>query len=544
MGAFFMGLRMQYQSQSTAMNASTENLMKGATLALNRGDYKQLHALCMQVLKFDTAVSDAWFFLGLAAGAQNQVGKAIEFFGRALNIQPDNSEYHGQKARFHTLLNQNDKALDSANAALALAPKRALELDSLGVVYTKIGEYELARNAFGLAVAKEPKNFQYQFNLGSAEQFLGHIQEARDAYQRAIDMNPTFARAHWVLSELEKNRSDEKELTQLQDLIATPRLSIEDELYLSHALNRELERKDDYEQAFTILQSAKQRRRDMIGYSIDADKRLFESLHESFPLDMPAAKVECSQGEEAIFIVGMPRSGTTLIERILASHSDVHSLGELQDFARSVKKESNTLSPVVLDDGVVRRAVIGNAGNIGLRYLQSIEARRQKEKYFIDKMPLNFFNVGFIVNALPAAKILCVRRHPLDTCLSNFRQLFALDFSYYNYHYDIEDTARYYVEFDRLMAHWQSLYPGRFVQISYEELTANPEAQAKQLFSTLGLSWQPQCLDFHTSKAAVSTASAIQVGEPIYRTAVGRWEKYAEQLKPAIRILEEAGIAL
>jgi len=526
------------------MNTSTENLMRGASLALDKGEYKQLQALCMQVLKFDTKIPDAWFYLGMAAGANNETGKAIEFIERALLIQPSSVEYLYQKAQFHAQLNQNEKALKSANAALQLEPNKAIEFDTLGAVYTKIGEYALAREAHARACEKEPESAQFQFNLAGIEQFLGNVCEARNAYQSAISLNPNFARAHWAFSELEGNQSDEARLRQLQELFEEPGLSTDDELYLGHALSTELESVGDYALAFATLQRAKARRGDAQHSSLDADRKLFQSLHESFPLDRSTPNIELSRGEKAIFVVGMPSSGASMIERILAGDSQVRSLGELPNFARSVKKESNTFSPLVLDDSVVRRAVIGSIENIGLRYLQSIESQLQDKKYFIDKTPLNFFNVGFIMNALPAAKIVCVRRHPLDACLGNFRQLLEHNSPYYDYHYSIEGTALYYVEFDRLMAHWQSLYPARFIQIQYEELTTNPEAQAKQLYSSFGFSWQPQCLDSFANKAAASTDDADQSRQLLCRKRIDQWKNFSEQLKPAIRILEEAGIAL
>lgn len=517
--------------------------MRGASLALDKGNYQQLQALCMQVLKFDTKVPDAWFYLGLAAGAKNETGKAIEFIERALLLQPSSVEYLYQKAQFHAQLNQNKKALKSANAAFQLEPKQAIEFDALGAVYAKIGEYALARKVLTRACEKEPESAQFQFNLAGIEKILGDDCEARNAYQSAIRLNPTFSRAHWALSELEGNQPDEIRLRQLQELFEEPGINADDELYLGHALSTELESVGAYAHAFATLQRAKDGRREKTRSTLEADRKIFQSLHESFPLDRSAPNIEPSRGEKAIFVVGMPCSGAAIIERVLVSHSQVQSLGELPNFARSVKKESNTFSPLVLDDSVVRRAVIGSVENIGLRYLQSIEAQAQGKEYFIDRMLLNFFNVGFIMNALPAAKIVCVRRHPLDACLSNFKQLLEYNSPYYDYHYSIEDTALYYVEFDRLMAHWQSLYPKRFIQVQYEELAVNLEAQAKQLYSSLDFSWQPQCLNSFANKEEASIENAAQNDALPCRKGVGLWKKYSEQLKPAIRILEEAGIA-
>jgi hypothetical protein len=158
-------------------------------------------------------------------------------------------------------------------------------------------------------------------------------------------------------------------------------------------------------------------------------------------------------------------------------------------------------------------------------------------------MPLNFLYLGFILRALPAAKVICVRRHPLDTCLSNFRQLFAVNFSYYNYHYDLGNTARYYILFHQLMRHWESLFGGRLLELSYESLARSPESTLSDALAYLDLPWDPACLRFHERRSAVATASAMQVREPIYTSAVGRWQHYAKQLAPAMSLLDAAGIS-
>ncbi len=175
---------------------------------------------------------------------------------------------------------------------------------------------------------------------------------------------------------------------------------------------------------------------------------------------------------------------------------------------------------------------------IGARYLASVAGRLAKSGRFIDKMPLNFLYVGFILNALPNAKVVCLRRNPLDTCLSNFRQLFAIHFSYYNYHYDLTDTAGYYILFDELMSHWRTAYGERI----YEVLTAEPETQVRALLDYLELLWDPACLEFHSNTTAVATASTMQVRQPIYQTSVARWKKYEPQLRDVKAMFDRHGI--
>ena len=181
---------------------------------------------------------------------------------------------------------------------------------------------------------------------------------------------------------------------------------------------------------------------------------------------------------------------------------------------------------------------------VGQRYIDSTRPLTGKTPHFVDKLPLNFFYIGFIHFALPNAKIVCLRRQPLDSCLSLYRQLFAVTFSYYNFTYDLADIGRYYVFFDRLLAHWRRVLPGKVLEVSYESLVADQEPTTRALLDFCGLRWEPQCLDFHTNAAPVATASSVQVRAPLYGTAVGRWRRYAAQLEPLIAQLRAAGIPL
>ncbi len=213
----------------------------------------------------------------------------------------------------------------------------------------------------------------------------------------------------------------------------------------------------------------------------------------------------------------------------------------------AVKRCSATRSPRTLDEEVIERSLAAPPGCVAQHYTAAVRSRlgasEPAPRYIIDKMPLNFLYLGFILRSLPAAKVICVRRHPLDTILSNFRQLFAVNFSYYNYHYDLGNTARYYILFHQLMQHWREVFGGRILEVAYESITTDPEATVRSALTYLDLPWDDDCLRFHERKAAVATASAVQVREPIYRSAVGRWQGYAQQLAPAAALLKSAGIS-
>ncbi len=521
--------------------SDTTHLKRDAVAALNRGAYEEAAERLQKLLLAEPRNADGWFLMGMVAAANFRISKALELVDQAIELKPDDAEYLAQKAKLHALLDQTDAAREAADRADAAAPDNALTMDTIGVVYSKIGAYADAVPLLERAVAAAPDNAQFHFNLASAEQFLGRAADAADHYEEAIRLEPRFYRAYWARAELGKNDRTPRDPAPLEAQLATPGLGADDQLYLAHALATEYEKADEYDKAFNVLELAKRRRTEQITYSAQTDERLFEAIKRAFPVtaDYPVS----GTGGEAIFVTGMPRTGTTLIERILDSHPEASSLGELQAFAAAVKRASQTSSRVMLDEDVILAAPNADAKAIASDYLQAVRARGHAGGRFIDKMPLNFLYIGYILRALPAAKVVVLRRNPLDTVMSNFRQLFAIHFSYYNYHYDLMDTALYYVQFHKLMAHWQELFGARIHNVSYETLTGAAEQETRALLDYAGLPWDPACLYFHDNPGAVATASTMQVREPIYRRAVARWKKYESHLGDVKRLFDRHDIA-
>ena len=518
-----------------------KTLTRKASTALNARAWSELETIAKQILVLDRGHADAWFFLSVTAVERKRLKVAIELITQAVQLAPKNTEYLAHKARAHTMAGQRELALEAANAALTLAPVAPVVLDTLGVVFSRFELHEQARQVLQRGVEVMPDNAQFQFNLASVEQFLGDAPSALEHYQAAIKAKPDFYRAYWALSELEKNQSDPNRLPVLQKLLNDQsRLSAQNSLYLGHAISREFEKAGDFNAAFGALVQGKRAMSQALKYDVMDDRKIFDAMRQRFP-KAPAEKGDA--GSHNIFVLGMPRSGTTLVDRILSSHSRVTSMGEIQEMARAVKGVTGSTSKAMLDAELVQDSASIDMAEVGRRYLYNVGQRLGIADLSLDKMPLNFFYVGYILSALPAAKVVCVRRHPVDNCLSNYRQLFALDFSYYNYHYDLKTTAQYYALFDQLMAHWHEVFADRFYEIEYEALVANPEPVVRALCDYVGIEFEAACLEFYKSKAAVSTASAMQVREPLYQSAVDRWKKYGDHLTPIFEVLQENNIS-
>jgi hypothetical protein len=241
----------------------------------------------------------------------------------------------------------------------------------------------------------------------------------------------------------------------------------------------------------------------------------------------------------------MPRTGTTLVDRILSSHREVGSAGELQAMPLTIKQLAGTSSRTVIDQVTVEASRDIDPAAIGATYLERAGHHRPEgTRRFIDKLPANFLYAGYIAQALPSAPIVCLRRNPMDTVWSNYKNLFASQSAYYAYSYDLMDTARYFVRFDRLIDLWEILWPGRVLQLSYEELVADQEGQTRLLLEHCALDWDETCLSFHENTAAVATPSAAQVRRPLNADSVGKWRAHEEELRPFAEWLEAQGFAI
>lgn len=478
----------------------------------------------------------------VAAGA-GRYADACAAIERALRLDATRPDYHAQHARCLALRKREGEARAAAERAEALAPLDALTLDTLGVVWSRLGDHARAVKAFESAVTQSPDNADFHYNLAASLRILGRFDEAERELDTVIRLAPRFYRAHSALADLRKQTAERNHVARLEALLDGVD-DVDGELHLRHALAKELEDLGDYPRAFSHLAAGKARKRRTLDYSIADDEALFATLERVFDAQRCAAPPAGCQSREPIFVVGLPRSGTTLVERILSAHSAVQSVGELQNFGVALKRAAATPSNRVLDPETIERGASCDLAAVGQRYVDSTRPLTGETPHFVDKLPLNFFYIGFIHFALPNAKIVCLRRHPLDSCLSLYRQLFAVAFSYYNFTYDLEDIGRYYVAFDRLMAHWRRVLPGKVLEVSYESLVAEQEKTTRALLDFCGLPWEAQCLDFHTNAAAIATASSVQVRAPLYQTAVGRWRRYTRELEPLIAQLRAAGIAL
>jgi cytochrome c-type biogenesis protein CcmH/NrfG len=526
-------------------------LHNAARKAMQQGLLREVHQHCLAILKLDQNFADAWFLCGVIAAHNGQLKKALNILGNAIKLAPENPEYRAELGKQLIASNLPEQALREAEKSLSLKPTELPTLNTLGTVFSHTGEHEKALLCFERAVRDLQKrgagsgvlSTEWQadlyFNMAASLQFAGRFSDSEKAYEKAITLQPKMFKAHSALSTVRRQTSEDNHLERLEilrDSVLTPR----DQLHLGHAIAKEQEDLGHYKEAFASLAWAKQAQSAEVSYSAESDKKLITGIRQLFTRELFKKKHSGYDNAEPIFIVGMPRTGTTLVEQILSSHSQVYAAGELQNFPLQVKRMTGSSAAEPLDLRTLVESLQLDMSKLGSSYVDSTRPRTGNTPYFIDKLPLNFLFLGLIKLALPNAKLVCLRRDPMDTCLSNYRQIFAVNFKHYHYNLDLLDCGRYYIQFDQLMDYWQDVMPDAVHEVRYEELVEDPERVSRELLTYCELPWEDQCLLFHQRKTSVATPSAVQVRQGIYTSSVNRWQRYGNAMQPLYELLKSA----
>lgn len=513
-----------------------------AFAAFNRRDWRQALALSSRLLSQAPDHAGLHYVAGIAALELQALPEAISHLQQASALEPTHADYLAQAARALTYARRTRESLLAADRAMALAPREAMTLDTLGVVYTLGNAHASAVEVFRQAVALMPASAHFQFNLATSLVATGELAEAERALEACLALDAHCWRAHLSLAQLRTATAERNHVARLNALAPAAASDQLGSTYIQLALAKEHEDLGDYATSLQHLTAGKHAIGRTRGYASKRDEALFEAIAQAFP--QPEQHEGGFDSAEPIFIIGMPRSGTTLVERIISSHPDVHSAGELKNFGMLLKRASGSNTPMLLDPPTVQRAQQLDWQGLGRAYIDSTRPGTGHTPRFIDKLPHNFLYAGFIARALPKARIICLRRNAMDVCLSNFRQLFTPGAPQFDYSLDLLDTGRYYVLFDRLMAHWQRVLPGRILELQYEALVDAQEAQSRRIVDYCGLPWDDACLAFHRNAAPVATASSVQVREPLNRASVDRWKRYGAPLDELAALLRDADIAL
>ena len=445
------------------------------------------------------------------------------------------------EARVALMKQDQERARERALAAHTMGTDDPHIANQLGVALSRTGRHAEAVEPFRMAVAGVPESGDYRYNLAVALQFAGDLAGAESEFRALVDQHPDHARGWGALVQL-ADEPESKWATQLEALFDDTS-DVETRLTLGHGLARLAESREDWDTSLQWLDKAKSAKAKEVAHDRAATDALVEAAIAAGEAGNFNNQPEGDQ--RPIFIVGMPRSGTTLVERILSSHPKVCAVGELSDFAILLKQALRTPGQLVLEPAVLDAAATSeDITQVGDAYLHRVSQLAAQTPHFIDKMPFNAFFVPAILRALPGARIICLRRSHFDVLFANYRQLFATGFSYYSYAYDFGDTAHFVAGFERMASAFEaSLPPERFLPVRYEDVIADQRGQTERLLDFCGLEWDDACMDFHRNAAPVATASAVQVRSPIYTSSVEKWRRYGEGSERAISEFGRYGIA-
>lgn len=493
-----------------------------------------------KALTINPASAMAHANLGVVLQNRGRVDEAEACFRRALELDPKDGEAMTNLAKLQQLKGDWGGAMSWFRKAVAIDPDDADRHTNLARLLLAVGQSEEAMARYDKALALDPNSSVTHANRGYAQLSLGDTDEAVASYRKALALDPENTEAYRALAKTRRFRTRDDEVRAMEDLWAGDDLTDEKRLHLGFALAKALEDLGEFEKSFEYVVAGNRLRRKLLYYSSSDTERFFADIKRVFSPDLfgelAAAGAGCSDAT-AIFIVGMPRSGTSLVEQILSSHSQVFGAGELQDLAYITDTWGLERFGAKFPECFAGRLADAFA-EPGERYAKRLRTLAGGAPRVTDKLPYNFLRVGAIRAILPNAKIVHCRRDPLDTCLSVFKNYFMYgnDFSY-----DMAEVAHFYNLYEDLMATWRERLPGVVYDIDYEALVGDQEGETRKLLDYCGLDWEPGCVRFEKSERAVMTASAAQVRQPIYKDSVALWKRYEHQIAPLIDGLKRTG---
>jgi tetratricopeptide (TPR) repeat protein len=476
--------------------------------------------------------------LALALMELDRHEEAVGLLQRSLALDPRNGRTYTYLASNLRELERTEEAEAAARRALALTPQDSDAHNLIGRILLDEAKPEQAVASFREAIANKPEMVDAHNNLGNALKELGKVEEAMECYYTARRLEPTATAVFINLVDAKSFKSeDDPDLLAMEELAKDmPSLSEDDQMQLHFALSKAHGDLKRHRESFEHMLQGCAFKRKQITYEERETLWLFDRIREVVSPELMRGKVGLGDPSDVpLFILGMPRSGSTLVEQVLASHPKVFGAGELKDFDKVVKSVHGPDGALFSYPEFLPSFGPEHLCSMGAQYLRRIREYSQSASRITNKMPSSFFYVGLIHLALPNARIIHTMRNPVDTCLSCFSKLFS---GAQNFSYDLGELGRYYRKYTELMEHWrQVLPPGIMLDVQYEEVVDDFESQARRIVAHCGLEWDAACLAFHKNTRPVKTASSLQVRRPIYNSSVGRWLPYKDQLEPLLKEL-------
>ena len=526
------------------MNSYLEQVSATARKAAQSKDWARVSSCAKEILKQRKNSAEGYFLLGIAEKAMNRPREAVAKLSRSIKLDDKRYDAAIELASQYLLSNQYAEAvtlLQRYEAHLSNSPRY---LDMAGTIYTNVGLPDRGWPLYQKANELQPGVDALQANLAACSVFVGKTDDAKKIYCRLLKKFPNHQRNHYELSRLER-ATDSTHVEQMKDVLRSTNLSPDKNIFIYYAIGKELEDLEQWDDAFHHYKMAGDAVDSVAEYDVATDVEIIDKIIETCTADWLSADTNTASTDDSqktpIFVVGLPRTGTTLTERIVSSHSKVESVGETQFMQMVVRRESGVKSIERITPAIIEAAAKKDISLIAGGYTEAVDYKLGDKPMFIDKLPFNYLYLGFIAKAYPHARIIHLKRHPLDACFAMYKQIFTWA---YKYSYTLKGLGRYYVAYNRLCNHWREVLGDRLIEVEYESLVADQERQTRVLLEKLGLDFEEACLNFDQNITASTTASSVQVREKIHTRSVNRWKNFERQLQPLKEYLENAGIAV
>ena len=490
------------------------------------GRFKLAEESYKKVLKKDNNNIDALRLLGLLAFKNKNYSIAENLFIRAIKIDQHFHLLWDNLAKVYRIQNKLEKSKKAFKNLIKLDPYNLEALVALGTIYVKLANYDEGIKTYQKVLSLKNNNPRVYLSMGHALKTVGRRKECEDAYHKAITLYPLCGEGYWSLANLKTYKFSEAQILQMENSL-DDKIQEQEKIQMLFALGKAYESKGDYKKSFTFYEKGNWMQRKIVEYNAQENANNIDSIIDFFQKNK--SEIDFNSGYEAqdpIFILGLPRAGSTLLEQILSSHSCIEGTQELHNIMtigrriKSLNNSENYLNNLLeLDTKSIKM--------YGKMFIDETMWARNEKELFIDKMPNNFPHIGLIKMILPNAKIIDARRNPMDGCFSCFKQYFAKG---QHFTYDLDDIARYYKDYLRLMDFWNKFFPDSIHTVLYEDVINNSEEEVRKMLNYLQLPFEESCMDFYKSSRPVKTASSEQVRQPIYKSALNYWKNFENDL--------------
>ncbi len=520
------------------MTRTTEQLSITARQAARARDWRRVGACARELIRRPDASAEGHFLLGLAEKAARRPRAAVDAFRTACTQDAARYDAAVEAAAQLVALGRFGEAVHLVRDCESRLDRSPRYLQMAATVYLNAGLPANAWPLFRQADALQPGIDALRAGLAECSVYVGRIDAAAEIYRELLARNPGHQRNHYALSRLQR-ATDSTHLDAMRAILETNGQPDERNIYLLYAIGKECEDLGRWDEAFDSYSRAGAAAARVAGYDVDDDVRLVDAIIETCDADwLTAGIAEPGDSRTPVFVTGLPRSGTTLVERVLGLHSGVESAGETWFLQQAVRRVSGIESSERMTAAMIPAAARSQPGRIGEDYLSNVVYKLDGKPAFIEKFPENFLYLGFIAREFPNARIVHVHRHPMDNAFGLFRQ------SYFRYAYRLEDLAAFLPAWERLATHWRNVLGDRIVDVRYEDFVTRPDAEIRRLLAAVGLPFEEACLHVENNLSASNTASAVQVREPMHTRSIGHWRHFASGLAPLEAHLRAEGVEL